>query len=33
MFLHVTQAKHVKDYKIAVTFNDGKKGLPICPNY
>ncbi|MBT8420010.1 MAG: DUF2442 domain-containing protein [Gammaproteobacteria bacterium] len=27
MFLHVTQATHLEDYKIAVSFNDGKKGI------
>nr|VFK19062.1 MAG: Protein of unknown function (DUF2442) [Candidatus Kentron sp. LPFa]VFK35042.1 MAG: Protein of unknown function (DUF2442) [Candidatus Kentron sp. LPFa] len=27
MFLHVTQAIHVEDHKIEVSFNDGKKGI------
>ena len=27
MFLHVTEAKYVGGYKIALSFNDGRKGL------
>lgn len=27
MFLHVTQARYLKDYRIEATFNDGKKGV------
>ncbi len=27
MFLHITDAKYVEDYKIEVSFNDGKKGI------
>jgi hypothetical protein len=27
MFLHVTHAKYLEDYKIEVAFNDGKKGV------
>jgi len=27
MFLHVTHAKHIRDYLVEVTFNDGKKGV------
>ena len=27
MFLHVTDAQYVKDYKIRVSFNDGKDGV------
>jgi len=27
MFLHVTNAKYIEDYKIEVSFNNGKKGV------
>ena len=27
MFLHVTNAKYVEDYKVEVTFNDGREGV------
>ena len=27
MFLHVTNAKYVEDYKVEVTFNDGREGI------
>lgn len=27
MFLHITSAEYVDDYKIEVEFNDGKKGV------
>lgn len=27
MFLHVTNAKYVEDYKIEVSFNNGRKGV------
>ena len=27
MFLHVTNAKHIEDYKIEVSFNNGRKGV------
>ena len=27
MFLHVTSAKYVEDYKVAVSFNNGRKGV------
>lgn len=27
MFLHITDARYSGDYKIEVTFNDGRKGL------
>ena len=27
MFLHVVDAKYLKDYKIEVSFNDGRKGV------
>ena len=27
MFLHVTGAKYIKDYKVEVKFNDGRKGV------
>ena len=27
MFLHVTTAKYIQDYKIAVSFNDGSTGV------
>ena len=27
MFLHVTNAKYIKDYKIEVSFNDGRQGV------
>lgn len=26
MFLHVTEARHLHDYVVEVTFNDGRKG-------
>jgi hypothetical protein len=26
MFIHVTQAKYIKDYKVWLLFNDGAKG-------
>ena len=27
MFLHITTAKHIAGYKVAVTFNDGSQGI------
>lgn len=27
MILHVTKAKYIGDYKVEVTFNDGRKGV------
>ncbi len=27
MFLHVTAAKHIEDYRVEVSFNNGKKGI------
>lgn len=27
MFLHVTKAKYLTDYKVEVTFNTGRKGI------
>jgi hypothetical protein len=27
MFLHVTDAKYLADYKVEVTFNNGRKGV------
>ncbi|PKM12681.1 MAG: DUF2442 domain-containing protein [Gammaproteobacteria bacterium HGW-Gammaproteobacteria-3] len=27
MFLHVTDAQYLEDYKIEVTFNNGRKGI------
>ncbi len=27
MFLHVTSAKYLEDYKIKVSFNNGRKGI------
>ncbi len=27
MFLHVTKAKYIKDYKVEVSFNNGRKGV------
>jgi Protein of unknown function (DUF2442) len=27
MFLHVTDAKYLTDYKVEVTFNNGRKGI------
>jgi hypothetical protein len=27
MFLHVTDAKYLEDYKVEVSFNDGRKGV------
>jgi hypothetical protein len=27
MFLHVTAAKHLDEYKVEVTFNNGQKGI------
>ena len=27
MFLHVTNAKYLKDYTVEVSFNDGRKGI------
>jgi len=27
MFLHITDARYIEDYKIEVTFNDGRKGV------
>ena len=27
MFLHVTDAKYLEDYKIEVSFNNGRKGI------
>jgi len=27
MILHVTNAKYIKDYKVEVSFNDGKTGI------
>ena len=27
MFLHVTQARHLRDYQIEVIFNDGRSGV------
>ncbi len=27
MFLHITQAKYIADYKIEVCFNNGRKGI------
>ena len=27
MFLHITNANYIEDYKISVTFNDGRSGI------
>lgn len=27
MFLHVTEAKYLENYKVAVSFNDGRTGI------
>lgn len=27
MFLHITDAKYLTDYKVEVTFNNGRKGI------
>ncbi|MEN8180548.1 MAG: DUF2442 domain-containing protein [Pseudomonadota bacterium] len=27
MFLHVTDARYIEDYKVKVTFNDGREGV------
>ena len=27
MFLHVTSARYIKDYKVEVSFNNGRKGI------
>lgn len=27
MFLHVTHAKYIEDYKVEVSFNNGKTGI------
>ena len=27
MFLHITAARHVADYKLEVSFNDGRQGV------
>lgn len=27
MFLHVTEARYIEDYKVEVSFSDGKKGI------
>lgn len=27
MFLHITEARHLHDYVVEVTFNNGRKGL------
>ncbi len=27
MFLHVTSAKHIEEYKVEVSFNNGSKGI------
>ncbi|MEI8570796.1 DUF2442 domain-containing protein [Methylomonas sp. LW13] len=27
MFLHINEAKYLDEYKVAVTFNDGKSGV------
>ncbi len=27
MFLHITQAKHIKDYQVHLTFNNGTQGI------
>ena len=27
MFLHVTNARYLEDYKVEVSFNDGRKGI------
>ena len=27
MFLHITKAKYISDYKIEVVFNDGRRGV------
>ena len=27
MFLHITKANYIKDYKVAVCFNNGKQGV------
>jgi len=27
MFIHVTKAKYVEDYKVEVSFNNGRKGV------
>lgn len=27
MFLHVIEARHIEDYKVEVSFNDGRKGI------
>ena len=27
MFLHITDAKYIEDYKVEVAFNNGKRGI------
>ena len=27
MFLHITNAKYIEDYKVEVSFNNGRKGV------
>ena len=27
MFIHITSAKYLEDYKVAVSFNNGRKGV------
>jgi Protein of unknown function (DUF2442) len=27
MFLHITNARYLEDYKVEVSFNDGRKGI------
>ncbi len=27
MFLHITKARYVKDYKVEISFNNGRKGI------
>ena len=32
MFLHITSAKYLEDYKIRVAFNDGREGIADLSN-
>ena len=32
MFLHITNANYIEDYKISVSFNDGRKGIADMSN-
>ncbi len=31
MFLHITDAKYIEDYKVEVAFNNGKRGIADLP--